>query len=95
MIRRNSKGQFVKGSTDHRAAHWKGDKITYSPLHKWMHKKFGSPHQCEKCGFKHTSNRKIHWAKKVDGYSRKRKDWVRLCVPCHKKYDLARKHNKK
>lgn len=71
--------------------HWKGNKISYSALHKWIHKHYGSPGKCEKCGFKSQSNRKIHWARKPGTHSREKRDWMRLCVPCHKNHDLTKK----
>lgn len=74
---------------DETSPHWKGDKIGYSSLHRWIHKKFGSPNKCENCGFESPSNRKIHWARKTNTYSRERKNWIRLCVPCHKKHDMT------
>jgi len=66
---------------------WKGDKITYSPLHRWVRQQLGCPNKCEKCGFEHESNRKIHWANKSREYRRELSDWIRLCVPCHRAYD--------
>ena len=91
MSNRNEKGQFVKGSTAEKCINWKGSKVGYSSLHKWIHKTFGSPNRCEKCGFTSNSNRKIHWARKTKIVSRQRKDWVRLCVPCHKAKDMTPK----
>jgi hypothetical protein len=29
-----------------------------------------------------------HWANISGTYERLREDWLRLCVPCHKKYDI-------
>ncbi len=74
-----------------KSPHWKGDDIGYSSLHKWIHKNFGSPSKCEICGMESKSNRKIHWARKEGTYSRERKDWIRLCVRCHKNHDLKSK----
>ena len=95
MTIRNKKGQFKKGSIGEKCVNWKGEKIGYSSLHKWIHKTFGSPNCCEKCGYKSESNRKIHWARRTKKYSRERKDWIRLCVPCHKQHDMTPEIRKK
>lgn len=73
---------------DENALHWKGDKVKYRGLHSYISKKFGTPQFCELC--ETTEKRKYHWAMKEKKYSRERKDWMRLCVPCHKKYDLKK-----
>lgn|SRR3990167_5586441 len=71
------------------ASHWKGDAVGYSGLHMYVRKIFGTPSFCELC--KTTIPRKYHWArKKKTSVSRRRRDWMRLCVPCHKKYDLRK-----
>ena len=61
----------------------------YTTVHNWVHRTFGFPTKCENCSFSSHSNRKIHWANKSGNYKREREDWMRLCVPCHKNYDLG------
>ena len=68
---------------------WKGDKVGYSGLHKWVSRHFGKPKECEKCG--RTGHRIVQWANKTGKYLRERKDWFVLCASCHKLYDLNRK----
>jgi len=64
---------------------WKGDSVKYPALHTWMINNFGQPKECEFC---RSNDRKMyHWANKTGRYKRDRNDWLRLCVPCHKKYD--------
>lgn len=70
---------------------WKGNKVGYAPLHQWVKRRLGTPSTCEKCGFENTSNYKIHWANLSGKYQRVDSDWVRLCVPCHSKFDRNRK----
>ena len=68
---------------------WKGDKAGYSALHKWVRRNFGTPKKCEWCGLD-DKHRMYHWAT-IDGQGgRDRSNWLRLCVPCHKKYDQQR-----
>lgn len=67
---------------------WKGDDVGLVSLHKWVYRKLGSPMICEFCGKQCMNNHQIHWANKSGEYKRDLKDWLRLCVSCHKKYDL-------
>lgn len=68
---------------------WKGDNASYAAKHMWIRYHFGTPSECEHCGT--TENRMYHWANISREYKRDRSDWLRLCVPCHKKFDLGRK----
>lgn len=70
---------------------WKGDDVKYSGLHNWIRKKLGSPHYCEHCGNIELNYRQYHWANKGGKYKRKLDDWIRLCVSCHRKYDIKMK----
>lgn len=67
---------------------WKGDDVGNVALHSWVKRKLGRPTKCEFCGFESESPFRIHWANKSHEYKRDITDWLRLCVPCHKKYDL-------
>lgn len=69
---------------------WKGDKVKYRALHTWVQKQLGVPDRCHKCKRSGLSGRKIQWANKSGKYLRKLSDWIRLCVSCHKSYDLKR-----
>lgn len=68
---------------------WKGDDVGNVALHSWVKKQLGFPNKCEFCGFESENHHKIHWANKSHEYKREVTDWLRLCVPCHKKYDLS------
>lgn len=64
---------------------WKGDAVGYDALHDWVRRQLGNPQKCEHCG---TCKKKMyHWANKSGDYKRELDDWIRLCVPCHSKYD--------
>lgn len=65
---------------------WKGDNVGYISLHKWVYRHRGSPKKCEHCLSEEKKN--YHWANKSHEYKRDLDDWIRLCVSCHKKYDL-------
>jgi len=68
--------------------------VGYTAIHCWIKRMYGYPKKCEFCGT--TKKRRYDWANKSGKYKRDLKDWLRLCVPCHKKYDLKRlkKHGK-
>lgn len=74
---------------------WKGDDVGNIALHHWVKRNLGFPNKCEFCGFESESHHKIHWANKSHTYKRDITDWLRLCVPCHKKYDLSFINNSK
>lgn len=65
---------------------WKGRFAGYSAMHKWVESKKGSPDNCEECGV--TGKRKYHWANIDHSYRRVLEDYIRMCVPCHRKYDI-------
>lgn len=65
---------------------WKGDEASYFAKHIWMRKHFGTPSFCENC--KTTEKRMYHWANISGTHKRERSDWLRLCVPCHKRNDI-------
>ena len=75
---------------------WKGDSVGYMALHTWVRKRLGKPTKCEHCGSNGLTGKNIHWANKDHSYKRNLTDWIRLCVPCHDKYDILhelKKHN--
>lgn len=74
----------LKGSNN---PSWKGDKVGYHGLHKWVQSVLGKPCQCEFCGTEGLTKQKIHWANKSGDYKRVKSDWLRLCAGCHLKYD--------
>ena len=72
---------------------WKGDavcKVGNAAIHPWVKRQLGFPNKCEFCGFESDSHFKIHWANISHEYKRDISDWMRLCVPCHKRYDMNR-----
>ena len=69
-----------------RNPNWKGDSVGYPGIHAWVRKILGQPHVCAHC--KTNKKRMYHWANVSGSYKRDIKDWVRLCVPCHRQFDL-------
>lgn len=70
---------------------WKGDKVGYYALHRWIRKHFGKPSCCEDCGKENTPSAdgrsSVHWANLDGKYDRLRRNWKPLCVPCHRGLD--------
>lgn len=67
---------------------WKGDSAGYTAIHDWVKKWRGKPEKCEGCGKDGLRGSKIHWANVDHLYRRVLEDYIRLCVKCHKKYDI-------
>lgn len=66
---------------------WKGDKVGYKALHRWLKDNFGKANKCEnpKCPKK---SQKFEWSLiKGKEYSHRRKNFRMLCRSCHCKYD--------
>src|SRR3990167_8397377 len=63
---------------------WKGDKVGIRALHLRVERAKGKPNKCEFCG---TIKGEFEWANKSHKYLRDLNDWLRLCIPCHRKYD--------
>lgn len=69
---------------------WKGDKAKYAAIHMWLYSNYGQPTTCEICKKTDLKGKRINWANLSGMYKRIKSDWKRMCVPCHKKYDLKR-----
>lgn len=82
-----NKGKRYPAITGEKHPLWKGDSVGYASLHRWVYRHRGAPQRCEVC--QTTEKRRYHWANKSKGYRRDLGDWIRLCVSCHKKRDLA------
>lgn len=57
----------------------------YYSLHYWVKKQLGRPLKCWRC-FTVTAKR-YHWANISGEYKKKTEDWMRLCAPCHSRFD--------
>lgn len=75
--------------TGEKSPWWKGPSVGYRGLHIWVQQVLGKTNKCESCGKKGTGH-KMHWANISGQYLREISDWVRLCVKCHKDFDMNR-----
>ena len=69
-----------------------GEELGYQARHRWVEKFLGKPKKCEICESR-DPGRKYDWANKSHQYKLNLNDWLRLCRPCHRKYD--NKYNRK
>lgn len=81
-------GKTRPWSVDEKNPKWKGDRVGYYALHAWIQRKIGKPKKCSSCGSE--DRKRYEWANKSGQYKRDFSDWIRLCKPCHVKYDMSR-----
>ena len=62
-------------------------KPTYRALHNRIEISLGKPSKCSHCGVEKEGKHKFHWANISKKYKKDLNDWIRLCVPCHMKFD--------
>ena len=84
---------WLKGRNEEKNFCWKGDKVGYIGLHKWVARQVGQPSKCENpnCKYPRTSKsgrwlefpKRFDWANKSGEYKRQLDDWIRLCRSCH------------
>lgn len=75
----------VKNQVGEKNPSWRGDKITYSNMHKWVNKNKGRPSLCEHCGT--TTAKRYEWASTTNKLFRDLNSYIRLCNRCHHVYD--------
>lgn len=85
--RKGLKPAWIPEGEEH--SNWKGDKVGYFGLHHWVYKVKGKPRYCEHCEQSDKPLSSYNWANKSHRYLRQEDDWIRLCIPCHKKYDAS------
>lgn len=66
------------------AVHWQ-ENPNYFTVHAWIRKRYNKLSYCEFCK---KSKVNLQIANKSHKNLREISDWLTLCVPCHKKYDL-------
>ncbi len=70
------------------AKNWRGEQASLKAIHQWVARWKGKPSKCEFCGT--TEAKKFEWANVNHTYRRVLDDYIRLCTPCHRKYDYSR-----
>ena len=93
FTKEHAKGRVAwnKGIPEGQGNAWKGEKVGYSGLHKWVTKHLGKPKKCTYC----SSTEHVEWANISREYKRDLKDWIALCRSCHHIYDeITSKRNR-
>jgi hypothetical protein len=65
---------------------WKGDQVTYNPLHRWIKRHFPKSELCQICNVKPS----LDLANMSGIYNRDFSNWQYLCRKCHNRYDRSR-----
>lgn len=79
----------LSAAKPHGADHpdWKGDDVTYNVIHLWVNRLKTKTGVCSRCG----AERLTQWANLSGLYKRDLDDFAEMCVPCHSRYDRARR----
>lgn len=88
-------GKWMTGRFGENANQWKGENAGYRAKHLWIERRLGKPDKCEHCEKTGMTGHKIQWANKSRKYKIEISDWIRLCVPCHVKFDGKRGYKTK
>lgn len=70
------------GHADEKNPRWKGDKVGYSQLHRWVRKVKPMPKECQRCG----EVKKLQLSNNGN-YTRDVSDWEYICASCHVRKD--------
>lgn len=71
---------------------WKGNEISLQRWHERVEEERGKPKLCEMCGT--TKAKNYDWANISQEYKHDIYDYMRLCRPCHSKYDWETSPNR-
>jgi len=89
-----NKGKDWKEMQMENSPRWKGLEASLVAKHAWVVRRLGQPKKCVFCGLD-DEERMYHWSNISGKYLRDVNDYQRLCVPCHKRYDLDKIKSKK
>lgn len=87
--RLSTQTEFNSSVSENLHPNWVGDNIKKAGVHRWVEKWKGKPQKCEVCGTE--NSKKFEWANIDHSYKRILEDYIRMCTPCHRKYDIE--HN--
>ncbi len=78
-----NKGKKTPQNTGEKNPIWKGDKVGYRQLHKWVRSRKPVPVLCDKCG----KEKKLQLSNIGNRYTRDLSNWEYLCSDCHVRKD--------
>ncbi len=67
---------------------WKGEQASYTAKHIWIRRHYGKAQMCQNLDCECKNPKRFDWANLSGKYLREIKDYIQLCVSCHKKADL-------
>ena len=82
--RRRAVARDQSGPANHQ---WQGDRADYYAMHLRVVRRRGAPSLCEECG---ATDGRFEWANQTGNYADP-DDYRRMCVPCHRAFDAARR----
>ena len=77
------RNDFANNQRGENNPYWKGDKVGYAGVHKWIKQIFPKPDKCQECGNK----AELDLANITGVYNRELQNWNYLCRSCHIKQD--------
>lgn len=81
------KGKPQPANQNEKHGGWKGDKVSYSGLHRWLQRHF-KREQCECCGVRKEATYRLEFANKSGKYLRDIADYYVMCTRCHRQLDV-------
>jgi len=77
----------LKGLKNEKAPNWRGDDVHRVTVHDWLKTNYGKPSVCEN-PYCEKRSKIYEWClRKGFKHERKRRNYIRLCRSCHRKYD--------
>lgn len=84
--------ELLRNKTGNKHHRWKGNKVHYSTIHRWIYRYYGKANKCENINCE-VLGKRFEWAlihekkykKDVDNY-------IQLCSRCHRKYDRSKNY---
>src|SRR3990167_2377986 len=73
---------------------WKGNVVGYTGMHMRIKSKYGIPNKCENPVCQFPDEKKFEWANLSGEYKYDRKDWMMLCIQCHRRRDFNKDYCK-
>ena len=68
---------------------WLGEDAGYGSKHKWISYNFGKASECQNILCKGENLKRFEWANISGDHKRDRSDYIQLCVPCHRRWDMG------
>jgi len=85
IVTKETRKKISEALRNEKHFNWK-EKPTYGIVHYWLRQNYDQTNTCEHC----RQQKRCQWALiKGKEYERKRENFIRLCVKCHRRYDFG------